>query len=87
MQRELEEQFDQMGECFLNNLCEKYESGQLQVYKKLQNKKLEKFDLKYIEEKKIVFKQANLYVEFSVYLILREYENQIKKMILTYLGD
>lgn len=81
IKEKLEKEFDVLSECFLKNICENFDNGELKLYKEFKIPSLKSFDIKYIEEKKIVFEKDNKYIEFSVDLILREYESLIKNYL------
>jgi len=87
LKNELLKQFDSLSECFLSKICKNFDKGNLKLYKHFENKDLKKFKLDYINEQKIIFTEGNRYIEFSVELILREYQPIIKEKILGYLGE
>ncbi len=87
IKEEIIQQFDLLSECFLSKICKTFDTGNLKLYKQFENKNLKKFELNYIDEKKIIFTEGNKYIEFSVELILREYQQMIKEKILSYLGE
>lgn len=87
LKNRLTQEFDYLSECFLKKITNQFETGNLIIYKKFTIPNLEKFDISYSDEKKIIFTKQNKYIEFSVELILREYQEIIKEKIVKYLGE
>jgi magnesium-transporting ATPase (P-type) len=87
LKNRIDKEFDFLSECFLKKISAQFDEGDLKLYKKFDTIDLKKFNISYPKKKKIVFTKQNIYIEFSVELILREYHEIIKEKIVNFLGE
>ena len=87
LKERIDKEFDFLSECFLKKISTQFDEGDLKLYKKFDTIDLKKFNISYPKKKKIVFSKQNIYIEFSVELILREYHEIIKEKIVNFLGE
>ncbi len=79
----LEEEFENLGSCFLKWLSENYKTGNLLINKDLKNltKNFKNFKISTTDEKKIIFETEKVHIEFSINSLLEEYQPLIEKEI------
>ena len=82
LKKRLEEEFPILAKCFIAWVSQQYQTGVFiapVAYGELVNS--EKFDLEVCSEEKIVFRQNNLYIEYSVERIMEELKDKMTKMM------
>lgn len=82
LKKRLEEEFPILVKCFITWVSQQYQTGVFIApasYGKLVN--TEKFDLEVCSEEKIVFRQDNLYIEYSVERIMEELKDEMTAMM------
>ncbi len=82
LEKRLEEEFPILIKCFVAWVSKQYQTGVFiapAAYDKLVN--VEKYDLEVCREEKIVFRQDNLYIEYSVERIMEELKDEIIAMM------
>ena len=86
LRSKLEDEFDYLSECFLVYINDTFTEGNILIFKDF-DIDLEKFNIDYTEEKKIIFSEGKKYIEFSIDTILTEYDTIIKEKIAKHLGE
>jgi hypothetical protein len=78
LEKRLEEEFPLLAKCFILRVSKQYQTGVFimpAAYNGLVDG--EKFNLEVCQEEKIVFRQDNLYIEYSIERIMEELKDEI----------
>ena len=78
LEKQLEEEFPLLAKCFIVWVTKQYQTGVFimpEIYSEVVNR--ERFDLEVCREEKIVFRQDNLYIEYSVERIMEELKDEM----------
>lgn len=77
LEKRLKEEFPVLAKCFILKISKQYQKGVFimpEVYSEFVDR--ERFDLKICQEEEIIFKQDNLYIEYSVERIIEELKEE-----------
>lgn len=78
LRKRLKEEFPVLAKCFIASISKQYQAGVFiipEVYSKLVNR--ERFDLEICQEEILIFKQGNLYIEYSIERITEELKGEM----------
>jgi len=82
LKKRLKEEFPMLAECFIVSISKQYQAGIFivpEVYSELVH--TERFDLEICQEEILIFKQGNLYIEYSIERIMEEFKGEMTAMM------